>query len=415
MTSRRHETDADRGHDERRRGSYKYEQPRRDEPYMDRHNYEQPRRDEPYIDRCSFEQPRRDERRRDGPYADQRSYDGPRRDGLYADRRGLDEQRRSQPYAYRSSNDERPRRDQPIADRCIDDDRQRRDEPYSGRRGHDQPRRDETCVVHRGHGERHQQGGPHASRRGHDEQPRRDEPIADRRGHGEGQERRGGPTHHRSSPYDRPPVQTQSKGSHVQLNPKQLSGYISRAQGTHEILHLYEAHGAVFNHIHAANAWNKLGKQRDASDERHEAQLRQLLQDTLELIPSCNARAWANIVHGIAKCKLRRGLFSEVSRLFTAVGEAAVGSRLRDFKPQELANTAWAFATAGVRAEALFAAVAEAAVGSRLRGFKPQNLANTVWAFTAADVQHTLLDECTRVISRSLCTSPGDWPQKLLN
>eukprot|EP00966_Prymnesium_polylepis_P112392 2600028-Prymnesium_polylepis.1 len=56
-------------------------------------------------------------------------------------------------------------------------------------------------------------------------------------------------------------------------------------------------------------------------------------------IPSCNARAWANIVHGIAKCKLRRGIFSEVSRLFAAVGTAAVGSRLRDFNPQELANT----------------------------------------------------------------------------
>jgi len=96
------------------------------------------------------------------------------------------------------------------------------------------------------------------------------------------------------------------------------------------------------------------------------------------------------------------------------VAEAAVGSGLRDFNPQNLANTAWAFATAGVRAEALFAAVAEAAVGSGLRDFNPQALANTAWAFTAADVQHTLLVECTREISRSLCTSPGDWPQHLL-
>eukprot|EP00966_Prymnesium_polylepis_P024736 570490-Prymnesium_polylepis.1 len=38
-----------------------------------------------------------------------------------------------------------------------------------------------------------------------------------------------------------------------------------------------------------------------------------------------------------------------------------------------------------------------------------------VWAFATADVQHTLLDiKCTREISRSLCTSPGDWPQASL-
>jgi hypothetical protein len=41
-------------------------------------------------------------------------------------------------------------------------------------------------------------------------------------------------------------------------------------------------------------------------------------------------------------------------------------------------NTVWAFATAGVRADALYAAVAEAAVGSSLSGFNSQNLANTV-------------------------------------
>jgi len=73
------------------------------------------------------------------------------------------------------------------------------------------------------------------------------------------------------------------------------------------------------------------------------------------------------------------------------VAEVTVRSGLRGFKPQNLANTVWAFATAGVRADALYAAVAEAAVRSGLRGFKPQALANTVWAFATADQYHPAL------------------------
>ena len=58
--------------------------------------------------------------------------------------------------------------------------------------------------------------------------------------------------------------------------------------------------------------------------------------------------------------------------------------RLREFGPQHLANTAWAFAAASHKAPALLDAVAAAAV-LRLREFNPQELANTAWAFAAAD------------------------------
>ena len=56
---------------------------------------------------------------------------------------------------------------------------------------------------------------------------------------------------------------------------------------------------------------------------------------------------------------------------------------MRDFSPQDLANTAWAFATSGQRDEALLVALAKAARGV-LGGFNPQNLANTAWAFATA-------------------------------
>jgi hypothetical protein len=66
------------------------------------------------------------------------------------------------------------------------------------------------------------------------------------------------------------------------------------------------------------------------------------------------------------------------------VAEAAT-PRLGEFNPQDLAITAWAYATAGQEAPALFAAVAEAAT-PRLGEFDQQELANTAWAFAVADV-----------------------------
>ena len=69
----------------------------------------------------------------------------------------------------------------------------------------------------------------------------------------------------------------------------------------------------------------------------------------------------------------------EDEQLFAALAKAAQ-HRMKGFKPQELANTAWAYATMDHKDEQLFAALAEAAQ-HRMRGFKPQELANVAWAF----------------------------------
>jgi very-short-patch-repair endonuclease len=59
-----------------------------------------------------------------------------------------------------------------------------------------------------------------------------------------------------------------------------------------------------------------------------------------------------------------------------------------DFNAQDLSNTAWAFATAGVRAPELFAVIA-AHAQSRLAKLKfaAQGLSNTAWAFAKVDVR----------------------------
>merc|ERR1711938_6971 len=81
-----------------------------------------------------------------------------------------------------------------------------------------------------------------------------------------------------------------------QLNAKQLSSHISNAGSADALLALFAAHSTSLNHIHAANLWNKLGKQR--VERRHEGQLEQLVQRTLVLVSSCDARALANVAHG---------------------------------------------------------------------------------------------------------------------
>jgi len=56
---------------------------------------------------------------------------------------------------------------------------------------------------------------------------------------------------------------------------------------------------------------------------------------------------------------------------------------VHELNPQNLANTAWAFATTGHAAPALFDAIGREAA-ARVRELNPQNLANTAWAFATA-------------------------------
>ena len=62
--------------------------------------------------------------------------------------------------------------------------------------------------------------------------------------------------------------------------------------------------------------------------------------------------------------------------LLDAIAQEAV-PRLRDFEPQGLANTVWAYAMTGHAAPELLDAIAQEAV-PRLREFNLQDLANTV-------------------------------------
>ena len=70
-------------------------------------------------------------------------------------------------------------------------------------------------------------------------------------------------------------------------------------------------------------------------------------------------------------------------KLFAALARAAE-RRLSDFNPQDVANTAWAFAAVKYQDEKLFSALARASE-RRLSKFNGQGLANTAWALATVN------------------------------
>ena len=89
-----------------------------------------------------------------------------------------------------------------------------------------------------------------------------------------------------------------------------------------------------------------------------------------------SAQDLANTAWAFATARQRR------APLFAALARAG-DWRLGDSSAQGLANTAWAFATAGQRDALLFAVLARTAERC-LGGFSAQELANTAWAFATA-------------------------------
>jgi len=166
-------------------------------------------------------------------------------------------------------------------------------------------------------------------------------------------------------------------------NPRQINALIKDATLARELLGLHEQHGQSFNDVNLATCWSRLGRMRGAdrswlrSDDG--TALRALREQTTDQVRTLGARELSNAAHAIAKLDFRGaawgGLWKEI--------EGAALARRSELNPQALANTAWAFATAGRATTALFDAIGKEAAG-RVRDFEPQHLANTAWAFATA-------------------------------
>jgi len=166
-------------------------------------------------------------------------------------------------------------------------------------------------------------------------------------------------------------------------HPKQINSLISKSTRARELLDLLAKYGEAFNEIHLATCCSRLGKV-SGSDRTwlrsdNGAQLAALREQTTDRVQKFGAQAVSNTAHAIAKLDLRGVAWGSLWKEI----EGAALARRREFKPQELVNTAWAFATAGRATHALMDAVAEQSA-RQVREFNPQALANTAWAFATA-------------------------------
>jgi hypothetical protein len=215
------------------------------------------------------------------------------------------------------------------------------------------------------------------------------------------------------------------------------------------LLALHQRHGDDFNGFHIGAFWSKFkalarGRRSGLSDR-----LAPVCEQTARMLPELNARAVANVAHAFAKAELvgagpwesvwaalpeavrrRLGVYNpqELSNtawafakadhasqeLFNAISAEVVRRRLCDFNPQELSNTAWAFASAGHASQELFKAISAEVVRRRLGDFNPQNLSNTAWAFAKAG--HTSFELFNAISAEVARRRLGDFnPQDLSN
>ena len=156
-----------------------------------------------------------------------------------------------------------------------------------------------------------------------------------------------------------------------------------------EVLAAHREHGRNFRPADLASSWNVLGRLARRRSERQwlagaGERLAPLHEQTLHALPAFQPRALANTAHGMAtiETKTRWRAGPRMWRELAEGSEEGVG----EFNPQGLANTAWAYATAGHAAPALLEAIAAEAAG-RVGEFNPQDLAITAWAYAVLDVR----------------------------
>jgi len=188
-----------------------------------------------------------------------------------------------------------------------------------------------------------------------------------------------------SSAAEQPVVRDSSTArANEHARPRTLNGLLTKTTTARELLELHAQYGSAFNHVNLATCWSRLGRVRAGGERRwllsdDGARLIALREQTSEHVRMFGARGVGNTAHALAKLALRgaawTSLWNEIER--------AARARRSEFDPQSLANTAWAFATAGHAAPALLEAIAEESTG-RVHEFTPQALANTAWAVATA-------------------------------
>ncbi|KAG8469346.1 hypothetical protein KFE25_007864 [Diacronema lutheri] len=173
----------------------------------------------------------------------------------------------------------------------------------------------------------------------------------------------------------RAPARAASMG--VQLNARLMA-----APEPEHVLELHGAHAGCFDAVNLSTAWGRISRVAATWPARRQAAFFDEHRDALERLHASmharlrdfGARELANTAYACACLPSDPAL-----ALMRSVRERAPALSA-DFKPQELANIAWGFAKAGLRAPPLFEMVERESV-RQLRNFKPIELASLAWAF----------------------------------
>ena len=186
------------------------------------------------------------------------------------------------------------------------------------------------------------------------------------------------------------------------------------------VLAKWENDSGQFNHINYAtsvsalqNVCRRLRDSREQQAIRRDPRLHGLLGDItsrLEHSPQWfGVQAMANIVHGAAQL----GVLKTMPRLCAAIDKDAERI-VEQGTPQNIANTAWAFAKSGYRPDALLAAIEkEAGWLVNHPDAKPQHIANTAWAVAKLGRNSEPLLAAIEKETRWLVNHPDASPQAI--
>lgn len=190
-----------------------------------------------------------------------------------------------------------------------------------------------------------------------------------------------------TEPRRSPPQKRPAAGSFNVVQPRELTMRIKQCKTVDELEELAEQQGCSMNAIHLSaslvqlrNLWR--GRVKPAVAHVN-AVLEQLCHLAMPLINSeFEARQLANALHAIGCLPLNPAVVPCVESLV-----AAAHLLLPRFKPQELANTAWALASLGLNHPTFLDALV-AAAQPQLSSFNPEALANILWALAKLGYSH---------------------------
>ena len=133
-------------------------------------------------------------------------------------------------------------------------------------------------------------------------------------------------------------------------DPRLLNEHLSGQ----ELLDFYQQHGHAFDRVNLATCWSRLARvnaaERGWLQSNGGARLLALGEQTKEHLATFDALSVSLTAQAMAKLAIPGPAWGS---LWTGIEGAAL-ARVRDFKPQELSNTAWALAMVGRAAPALF-------------------------------------------------------------